>query len=35
MKFTLDSEDLSFWYKRSDFYELWAAAQAAENHGNE
>ena len=21
--FSLDSEDLSFWYKKSDFYELW------------
>ena len=23
LNFSLDSEDLSFWYKESDFYELW------------
>ena len=23
LNFSLDSEDLSFWYKKSDFYELW------------
>ena len=23
LDFTLDSEDLSYWYKQSDFYELW------------
>ena len=34
--FTLDSEDLLFWYKGKNWL-LWtmAAAQAAENHGNE
>ena len=37
LKFTLDLEDLFCWYKqkKKDFYELMAAAQAAENHGNE
>ena len=36
LNFTLDSEDLSFWYKRKKWF-LWtvAAAQAAENHGDE
>ena len=36
LNFTLDSEDLSFWYKRKKGF-LWtmAAAQAAENHGDE
>ena len=23
LNFSLDSEDLSFWYKKNDFYELW------------
>ena len=36
LNFTLESEDLSFWYKRKKWF-LWtmAAAQAAENHGDE
>ena len=36
LNFTLKSEDLSFWYKRKKWF-LWtmAAAQAAENHGDE
>ena len=36
LSFTLDSEDLFFWYKRKKWF-LWtmAAAQAAENHGDE
>ena len=36
LNFTLDSEDFSFWYKRKKWF-LWtmAAAQAAENHGDE
>ena len=36
LNFTLDSGDLSFWYKQKKWF-LWtmAAAQAAENHGNE
>ena len=35
LNFTLDSEDLSFWYKRKKWF-LWTmAAQAAENHGDE
>ena len=36
LNFTLDSEDLSFWYKQKKWF-LWtmAAAQAAENHGDE
>ena len=36
LNFTLESEDLSFWYKRKTSF-LWtmAAAQAAENHGDE
>ena len=36
LKFTLDSEDLLCWYKRKKWF-LWimAAAQAAENHGDE
>ena len=36
LNFTLDSEDLSFWYKRKKLF-LWTmvTAQAAENHGNE
>ena len=35
LNFTLDSEDLSFWYKQKKWY-LWimAAAQVAENHGD-
>ena len=34
--FTLDSEDLSFWYKRKNrFLRTMTAAQAAENHGDE
>ena len=34
--FTLESEDLSFWYKQQKWF-LWtmAAAQAAENYGDE
>ena len=36
LNFTLESEDLSFWYKRKKWF-LWtmAAAQAAENHGDQ
>ena len=36
LNFTLDSEDLFCWYKRKKWF-LWtmAAAQAAENHGDE
>ena len=36
LNFTLESEDLSFWYKRKKWF-LWimAAAQKAENHGDE
>ena len=36
LNFTLESEDLSFWCKRKKWF-LWtmAAAQAAENHGDE
>ena len=36
LNFTLQSEDLSFWYKQKKWF-LWtmAAAQAAENHGDE
>ena len=36
LNFTLEAEDLSFWYKRKKWF-LWtmAAAQAAENHGDE
>ena len=36
LNFTLESEDLSFWYKQKKWF-LWtmAAAQAAENHGDE
>ena len=36
LNFTLKSEDLSVWYKRKRWF-LWimAAAQAAENHGDE
>ena len=36
LNFTLDSEDLFWWYKRKKWF-LWtiAAAQAAENHGDE
>ena len=36
LDFTLDWEDLLFWYKRKKWF-LWimAAAQAAENHGDE
>ena len=36
LNFTLDSEDLSFWYKRKKWF-LWTmvAVQAAENYGNE
>ena len=36
LNFTLDSEDLSFWYKWKKWF-LWAmaAAKAAENHGDE
>ena len=35
LNFTLDSEDLSFWYKQKKWF-LWtmAAAQAAENNGD-
>ena len=35
LNFTLDSEDLFYWYKRKKWF-LWtmAAAQAAENHGD-
>ena len=35
LKFTLDSEDLSIWYKQKWFLWAMAAAQAAENHGYE
>ena len=36
LNFTLDSEDLSFWYKTKNlFLCIIAAAQAAENHGDE
>ena len=36
LNFTLEAEDLSFWYKRKKWF-LWtmAAAQEAENHGDE
>ena len=36
LNFTLESEDLSYWFKRKKWF-LWnmAAAQAAENHGDE
>ena len=36
LNFTLESEDFSLWYKRKKWF-LWtmAAAQAAENHGDE
>ena len=36
LNFTLDSEDLFYWYKQKKWF-LWtmAAAQAAENHGDE
>ena len=36
LNFTLDPEDLFFWYKRKKWF-LWtmAAAQAAKNHGDE
>ena len=36
LNFTLESEDLFFWYKRKKWF-LWtmAAAQAAENHGDD
>ena len=36
LNFTLDSKDLSFWYKQKKWF-LWimAAAKAAENHGDE
>ena len=36
LNFTLDSEDLSFWYKQKKWF-LWtmAAAQTTENHGDE
>ena len=36
LSFTLESEDLSFWYKQKKWF-LWtmAAAQAAENHGDQ
>ena len=36
LNFTLESEDLSFWYKQKKWF-LWtmAAAQEAENHGDE
>ena len=33
LDFTLDSENLFCWYKRKKWF-LWAAAQAAENHGD-
>ena len=36
LKFTLEAEDLSIWYKRKKWYlYAMAAAQAAENHGDE
>ena len=36
LKFTLDSEDLFCWYKQKKWLlQTRAAAQAAENHGNE
>ena len=36
LNFTLDSEDFSFWCKRKKwFLRTMAAAQAAENHGDE
>ena len=36
LNFTLDSEDLSFWYKQKRWFLLtMAAAQAAENHEDE
>ena len=35
VKFTLEAEDLSFWYKRKGFLWAMATAQAAENHGDE
>ena len=36
LNFILDSEDLSFWYKQKKrFLGTMAAAQAAENHGDE
>ena len=36
LNFTLESEDLSFWYKQKKWF-LWTmtASQAAENHGDE
>ena len=36
LNFTLDSEDLYFWYKQKEWF-LWTmtAAKAAENHGDE
>ena len=36
LNFTLESEDFSLWYKQKKWF-LWtmAAAQAAENHGDE
>ena len=36
LNFTLESEDLSFWYKRKKWFPwIMATAQAAENHGDE